>query len=259
MRKLAIKISIIGILLISILLNFNIVQAAQLKQTESGKNYIIGVSENSTAEQVIGSFFSYKYFREQSGLNEKELNKALDSATMSKQIKEKDGTTYKNLSQLVTTGTTYTNFKGEVYTIVLKGDFNCDGVVDLLDLFVMKRYMLGLEIRTDKTDKYATLAEEILGNKEILKSIMDFNGDGNVKSSDLLALKKYLISKVDVENVSGDLNYDGVVNANDYQIMLDVRNNLYTLTSDQETKAQYYTKIVNEELESRIRAEFQNK
>lgn len=113
---------------------------------------IVGISSNTTLEQ----------FR----IN---LNGNTEYEIYRNEIKLED-------EQIVATGDTLTTNLGNSYYLIVKGDCNKDGICDITDLLILKRYILKM-LEFDKYDMKA----------------VDLNQDNIVDITDLLILKRMLV------------------------------------------------------------------
>ena len=115
-------------------------------------NYIIGISSNTTLEQfsvILNANVEYNVYRGEQQITNKQIIKTGDLLV--------------------------TEFENSYYLIV-NGDGNKDGYVDITDLLFLKRYLL-----------------EMITFDEYSEKAMDLNTDEVVDITDLLLMRRLLI------------------------------------------------------------------
>ena len=139
----------------------------------------------------------------------------------------------------------------------LNADINCDGVVDINDLYILIHIanghagydrtdysiLKGVTIGDANKDGKISVVELTLMNKYIKanyelsfveKYALDLDLDGKVGVRDLLLMRKYLVSYIDTlpreddvaaqipDSFIGDMNFDGKIDKTDFDIIRDI-------------------------------------
>ena len=221
-----------------------------------GKNYIMGIKQGSTVKDVMGEKLGTYENLKEFGIDASENAKpALIENIYKKFTHTSTGLAYKSPSELIKTNDKYTDENGNEYFFGLEGDANFDGKVNAIDLILIKRWILGFDIDLTETPLGVKLDNNDNESDEakLFLKIADLTNDGNVKSNDLIVLKKCLISEsLDKSEVSGDLNFDGECDIFDYQIMLDIKNGKFELDKSQEENSHFFDNKSVEELKEYI-------
>lgn len=221
-----------------------------------GKNYIMGVKPGSTVRNVMGEKLGTYENLKKFGINPSENAKPALIQNIYKKFIHSTGVAYKGPDEKIQTNDKYTDENGKEYFFILKGDVNLDGKVNAIDLILIKRWLLGLEVNLEETTLNVELNNTDSEEEKLFMKVADLNNDGYVKSNDLMILKQYLISEsLDKSEVDGDLNFDGVCDIFDYQIMLDIKNGKFELDKSQEENSHYFDNMSIEQLEGYINKE----
>ena len=156
---------------------------------------------------------------------------------------------------LIKTGDKFFDKQGKQYTFALKGDVNCDGKLGVADVLLVKKYLLGVPFKVnffgESVEISSTEQDKNTDELELFKKIADFNNDGEVKTADLITLKQSLL-RDGIEDIDGDLNFDGICDVLDYKIMLDIREGKYKLDVFQKNASEYFNNMSTEEIKNYV-------
>ena len=84
---------------------------------------------------------------------------------------------------------------------IAKGDVNCDGSVDVFDLALLKRYVYDAEKAPVQKQNY---------DVSIYKCAADINGDGYIKSQDIVSLQNWISKRTQSEPANTDSRLCGI-------------------------------------------------
>lgn len=219
----------------------------------NGRNIIYDIKSGSTVQSTMSNYFG-------SVTNLKELGIDVgENATPALIEKiyinfEKDNEQMQPGTE-IETGDIFYDKQGKQYELAILGDLNYDGKVGVGDLLLLKKYLLGVPFKVSYSGNEVEVnpmsQDQNSAELELFKKIADLDKDGNVKTHDLVLLKKTLVGE-DISNVDGDLNFDGVCDIQDYIIMLDVREEKYKLDVFQKEVSEYFDNMSTEEIQNYI-------
>lgn len=213
------------------------------------RNYILRVKPGSTISELINSRLgTYENFKSFGIITD--FTQALDSEIY-KEFKEKSGAEFESPWEVLKTNDKFIDKNGNEYVLGLLGDLNFDGKVSIIDCMLLKRWLLGMDV--DLSDSIIGTVINIQDSEsdaaKMFIKAADFTGDDNIRTNDLIYMKRYLVSEgIDISEVDGDLDFDGICDINDYKVMLDVIKGKYELNDDQKENSKYFEGMSEENL-----------